>query len=47
VAAGLRTTITMVLLRHNLTDAPALVRLAATSASRTCICSGRIVAAAC
>jgi 7,8-dihydro-6-hydroxymethylpterin dimethyltransferase len=28
VAAGLRTTITMVLLRHNLHDAPALVRLA-------------------
>jgi radical SAM protein with 4Fe4S-binding SPASM domain len=29
VAAGLRTTITMVLLRHNIADAPALVRLAA------------------
>lgn len=29
VAAGLRTTITMVLLRHNLSDAPALVELAA------------------
>jgi radical SAM protein with 4Fe4S-binding SPASM domain len=29
VAAGLRTTITMVLLRHNLADAPALVALAA------------------
>ena len=29
VGAGLRTTITMVLLRHNLSDAPALVELAA------------------
>ena len=29
VAAGLRTTITMVLVRHNIADAPALVRLAA------------------